>query len=217
MPPTTAAPYLPERLSLRALREAARACRGCDLYKDATQTVFGEGRTSATLMLVGETPGDQEDLAGRPFVGPAGVLLDQAIAEAGIVREDVYVTNVVKHFRFVERGKRRLHAKPRMREIKACRPWLDAELEVVEPAVVVCLGATAAHALLGSDFGITRHRGVVWESPGGYRVLATWHPSAILRAPEHEDRERMRRELADDLRTAAAALRESSLQPAGSL
>jgi uracil-DNA glycosylase len=179
-----AAPYLPDRPSLSALREAVQGCRGCDLYEKATQAVFGEGRGEAEVMFVGEQPGDQEDLQGRPFVGPAGKLLDQAMEEAGIARTRVYVTNVVKHFKWQARGKRRIHQKPNWAEVTACRPWLDAELALVKPAVLVCLGATAAQALLGREFRVTRQRGELVESDLAPHVLATVHPSSILRTDD---------------------------------
>jgi len=176
--------------TLATLREAAAGCRACDLYKRGTQTVFGEGRLHAKVMLVGEQPGHEEDLAGRPFVGPAGKLLDRALAAAGIDRGDVYVTNVVKHFKWEPRGKRRIHAKPNQTEIAACLPWLQAELDVVKPEAVVCLGATAAQALLGSRFRVTKERGQWVKAPWAERVLATVHPSAVLRAPDDEARHR---------------------------
>ena len=200
---TSAADFLPPRLSLNALRDAAAHCEGCDLYRNATQTVFGEGARSATVMLVGEVPGDQEDLQGKPFVGPAGRLLDEAIADAGLAREDVYVTNAVKHFRFELRGKRRLHKKPSSRHIQACRPWLEAEVDVVKPLVLVCLGATAAQSLLGKAFRISQQRGEFLVSSWAEWTIATHHPSAILRAPDKSDRLRKRGELVDDLILAA--------------
>jgi uracil-DNA glycosylase len=185
---TSAADYLPERTTLPALREAAAGCRGCDLYRDATQTVFGEGPREARIVMVGEQPGDKEDLAGRPFVGPAGGLLDRAIEEAALARDDVYITNVVKHFRFVLRGKRRIHKKPGMEHIRACTPWLEAELDWVGPEVLVLLGATAAQAFLGRSFRVTQQRGTFVESPLAPLVTATIHPSSILRADTEEDR-----------------------------
>ena len=174
--------------ALDEVRAAAAGCQACDLWKLGTQTVFGEGSQSAELMLVGEQPGDKEDLAGRPFVGPAGKILDQALEEAGIERSTVYVTNAVKHFKWEPRGKRRLHKRPDAGEIAACRPWLDREIELIAPKVVVCLGATAAQALLGAGFRVTRQRGefVAWEGPA--RILATVHPSSILRAADDEAR-----------------------------
>jgi uracil-DNA glycosylase family protein len=182
----TAAAYLPDRLSLSALRERAAGCQACDLWKTGTQTVFGEGAKQSQVMLVGEQPGDYEDREGRPFVGPAGQLLDRALEEAGIDRGLAYVTNVVKHFKWQARGKRRIHQKPNWAEMTACRPWLEAELQVVKPAVLVCLGATAAQALLGRDFRVSRQRGQLVDSPLAPHVLATVHPSAILRADERE-------------------------------
>jgi DNA polymerase len=205
----TAAPFLPERLSLVALREAARGCKACPLWRTGTQTVFGEGLKRAGLMLVGEQPGDREDLAGRPFVGPAGRLLDEALAEAGIERSDAYLTNAVKHFKWEPRGKRRIHQKPSWGEIAACRPWLEAELAVVAPHVLVCLGATAAQALYGRDVRVTRDRGKPLESPLAPVALATVHPSSILRAPDKESRLREQGLFVDDLRVAAAALKEA--------
>jgi uracil-DNA glycosylase len=184
--PAGAAAFLPDRLELAALREAAQACRGCHLYQDATQAVFGEGRRQSEVMFVGEQPGDQEDLQGRPFVGPAGKLLDKAMEEAGIDRSKAYVTNVVKHFKFQQRGKRRIHQKPNWAEMTACRPWLEAELALIKPSVLVCLGATAAQALLGRQFRVTRQRGEVLESELASHVMATVHPSSILRADEAE-------------------------------
>ena len=179
-----------DRTSLTRLRLAARGCKACDLWKNATQTVFGEGPSKATIMFVGEQPGDREDLAGRPFVGPAGKLLDQALLAAGIDRADVYVTNVVKHFKWApaERGKRRIHKKPRSSEINACRPWLDAELDLVKPQVLVCLGATAAQSLLGKDFSVNRQRGQLVQSQLAPQVVATVHPSSILRAADDDSR-----------------------------
>jgi uracil-DNA glycosylase len=185
----TAAPLVPERPSLPKLREAAAGCSACELYKTGTQTVFGEGARSAEAMFVGEQPGDQEDRAGKPFVGPAGRLLDEALEDAGIDRTQVYVTNVVKHFKWVARGKRRIHQKPNWQEVAACRPWLEAELAVVEPRVLVCLGATAAQALLGRQFRVTKERGKPVESDLAEHVLATVHPSAILRDPETREQE----------------------------
>jgi uracil-DNA glycosylase family protein len=203
----SAADFLPERLSLAALREAARGCTACPLWRTGTQTVFGEGLKRASLMLVGEQPGDREDLAGRPFVGPAGRLLDEALEEAGIDRADAYVTNAVKHFKWQPKGKRRIHQKPNRYEIEACRPWLDAELAVVRPEVLVCLGATAAQALLGRAVRVTRDRGRPLESELAPVALATVHPSSILRAPDDESRRLERGLFVDDLRVAAEALR----------
>jgi DNA polymerase len=179
---------LPDRPSLPKVREAARGCRACDLYRTGTQTVFGEGPSKADVLLVGEQPGDAEDLAGHPFVGPAGKLLDRALDEAGLDRRRLYVTNVVKHFKWEPRGKRRIHAKPNSAEIAACRPWLETEIALVKPRVLVCLGATAAQALLGSGFKVTRQRGTFVPSPLAPRVIATVHPSSILRAPDEDTR-----------------------------
>jgi uracil-DNA glycosylase family protein len=198
----TAAPLVPERPSLPKLREAAAGCTACPLHETGTQTVFGEGTSKAEVVFVGEQPGDQEDLQGRPFVGPAGKLLDKALEDAGIDRSQVYVTNVVKHFKWQARGKRRIHQKPNWSEIAACRPWLEAELEVIEPRVLVCLGATAAQALLGRDFRVSRQRGELVESELAENVLATVHPSSILRADE-ETREAEYGELVRDLKTVA--------------
>jgi DNA polymerase len=198
----TAAAYLPNRLTLDALRGAAEGCKACPLWETGTQTVFGEGARSAEVMFVGEQPGDYEDRMGKPFVGPAGKLLDEAMEEAGIDRGAAYVTNVVKHFKWQARGKRRIHAKPNWSEIAACRPWLDAELEVIRPRVLVCLGATAAQALLGRQFRVSRQRGELIESPLAPNVLATVHPSSILRTQD-EDREREYAAFVDDLRTVA--------------
>lgn len=202
----SAADFLPPRRTLPALRQAAAGCKGCDLYLRATQTVFGEGPARPTVMLVGEQPGDQEDMAGRPFVGPAGKLLDKAIEEAGIDRSTVYVTNAVKHFKWKPAGKRRMHDKPRAAEINACRPWLEAELEVVKPQVLVCLGATAAQTLLGPQFRVTRQRGQVLQTHWAPATLATIHPSAILRAPDDESRHEMYEAFVADLRVAARSL-----------
>jgi len=182
----TAADYLPERLTLESLREAAKVCRGCELWRNATQTVFGEGPAGAELMFVGEQPGDQEDKAGRPFVGPAGRIFDEALEEVGIQRSRVYVTNAVKHFKWEPRGKRRIHQKPNAAELAACRPWLDAELATLQPRVLVCLGATAAQALLGRTFRVTKQRGTPVNSPLAEIVVATIHPSAILRAKDRD-------------------------------
>src|ERR671915_2319087 len=205
--PNDATPFLPERRTLEALRKAASGCRGCHLWRGATQTVFGEGLKRSRVMLVGEQPGDKEDRAGKPFVGPAGRELDLALETAGIVRDDAYVTNVVKHFKFEERGKRRIHKTPKRFEIDACRPWLDEELRVVEPEALVLLGATAAKALLGSSFRLTQHRGELLDSDLAPFVSATIHPSAILRAPDDEARSAERAAFAEDLGVVARALR----------
>jgi len=197
--------HIPPRAGLGAAREAAVGCRACDLWERATQTVFGEGREHVPLMLVGEQPGDREDIAGRPFVGPAGRVLDDALAEARIDRERVFVSNVVKHFKWRPSGKRRLHERPNAAEVRACRPWLDLELEIVRPDLLVCLGATAAQAIVGRDFRITERRGEILPPfDGGPPVLATFHPSAILRARTSEDRERSMAALVADLSTAGA-------------
>jgi uracil-DNA glycosylase family protein len=206
----SAAALLPARLSLAGLREAARDCKACPLWRTGTQTVFGEGLKRARLFLVGEQPGDREDLAGRPFVGPAGRLLDEALAEAGIDRADAYVTNVVKHFKWEPRGKRRIHQKPNWSEIAACRPWLDGELAVVRPEVLVCLGATAAQALLGREVRVTRDRGRLLETELAPAALATVHPSSILRAPDENSRRRERALFVDDLRAVAEVLQSAS-------
>jgi uracil-DNA glycosylase family protein len=208
--PSPALELIPDRPSLRALREAAAGCRACPLWRDATQTVFGEGRRAARVVLVGEQPGDREDLAGRPFVGPAGRLLDRALEEAGVDRELAYVTNVVKHFKHTGQGKVRLHKKPSAAEIHACRPWLDAELAVLEPKVLVALGATAAQALLGSGFRVSRRRGELLDSTLAPKVLATVHPSSILRAPDEEARAVAYKGLVADLATVAGALAEEA-------
>ena len=206
--PNDATPFLPEKRSLATLREAAQTCRGCHLWRDATQTVFGEGLRKARVMFVGEQPGDQEDRAGRPFVGPAGRELDKALEEAGIARDEVYITNVVKHFKFEERGRRRIHQTPKRFEINACLPWLDAEIEQVQPDALVLLGATAAKALLGSSFRLTQHRGQMLPNEYAPLLTATIHPSAILRAPDEEARQAQRESLAEDLRSVAGALAE---------
>ena len=194
----SAADFLPECRTLSALREAAAGCRGCPLWARGTQTVFGEGPRTARVMLVGEQPGNDEDLAGKPFVGPAGRALNRALEAAGIARADVYVTNVVKHFSWVPKGKRRIHAKPNQREISACLPWLEAELDIIKPVVVVCLGATAAQALLGPKFRVTKQRGEWVPARWAPHVMATVHPSAILRAPDEAARHaEMQRFVAD--------------------
>jgi len=201
----TAAPLVPERPSLPKLREAAAGCTACPLHETGTQTVFGEGSSKAEVVFVGEQPGDQEDLQGKPFVGPAGKLLDKALEDAGIDRSQVYVTNVVKHFKWQARGKRRIHQKPNWSEIAACRPWLEAELDLIEPRVLVCLGATAAQALLGRDFRVSRQRGELVDSDLAENVIATVHPSSILRADD-ETREQEYRELVRDLEKVAALI-----------
>ena len=200
---------LPDRPTLPGVREIAAGCKACDLYKRGTQTVFGEGPPKAELMLVGEQPGDAEDLAGHPFVGPAGRLLDTALEEAGIDRSQVYVTNVVKHFKWEPRGKRRIHAKPNAAEIGACRVWLEVEIALVKPRVLVCLGATAAQALLGKSFKVSQQRGTVVPSPLAPIVSATVHPSSILRAPDDETRREEMRRFVKDLRTIAREMSKS--------
>jgi DNA polymerase len=211
-PPTDAAELIPDRPSPEKLRAAAKDCKACDLWRLGTQTVFGEGRPGANLMLVGEQPGDAEDLAGHPFVGPAGKLLNRALQDAGIDRADVYVTNVVKHFKWEPRGKRRIHKKPNAREIAACRPWLDTEIALVKPRAIVCLGATAAQSLLGRHFKVTAERGAFVKSPLAPLVMATVHPSSILRAPDEETRRDELKRFTADLRKVAGALR-SKRQP----
>jgi uracil-DNA glycosylase len=200
---------LPDQATLPGVREIAAGCKACDLYKRGTQTVFGEGPPKADLMLVGEQPGDAEDLAGHPFVGPAGRLLDTALEAAGIDRSQVYVTNVVKHFKWEPRGKRRIHAKPNAAEIGACRPWLEVEIALVKPRVLVCLGATAAQALLGRSFKVSQQRGTLVPSPLAPIVSATVHPSSILRAPDDETRREEMRRFVKDLRTIAREMSKS--------
>src|SRR2546425_8123014 len=207
-PTASAAELIPDHPAISSVREAAKDCQACDLYKRGTQTVFGEGAPKVELMLIGEQPGDAEDLAGRPFVGPAGKLLDRALEEAGIDRAAVYVTNVVKHFKWEPRGKRRIHKKPNASEIAACRPWLDTEIELVKPRAIVCLGATAAQTLLGRQFKVTAHRSEFIESQLAPLVLATVHPSSLLRAPDEETRRLEMKRFTDDLREVARALRK---------
>ena len=192
--------------SMAALKRESADCRACPLWERATQTVFGDGARHARVMFVGEQPGNEEDLSGKPFVGPAGKLLDKALTEAGIDRKRTYVTNVVKHFKWEPRGKRRIHKKPNAREIAACRPWLDAELELIKPIVVVCLGATAAQSLLGRDFRVTQRRGEIFETDFAPHVMATVHPSSILRAPDSETRAEELRRFVDDLSNVADML-----------
>jgi uracil-DNA glycosylase family protein len=204
--PNDATPFLPERRTLRSLREAAAGCRGCHLWRGATQTVFGEGLKRARVVLVGEQPGDREDREGRPFVGPAGRELDKALEEVGIDRADAYVTNVVKHFKFEERGRRRIHQTPKRFEIDACRPWLEEELKLLKPEALIVLGATAGKSLFGASFRITRSRGELLDSDLAPIVSATVHPSAILRAPDDEARQAERRAFTEDLRAVARAL-----------
>lgn len=212
-----ATPYVPESRDLPALRSAVQKCEGCEIYRNATQAVFGEletrtdvRRPKADVMMIGEQPGDQEDRAGRPFVGPAGKLLDKCLVEAGIDRRGVYVTNTVKHFKWQPRGKLRLHKKPSLHEVEACRPWLEAEMESVRPKLIICLGATAAQALMGPSFRITRSRGQFQQRGNLPPVIATMHPSAILRARTPEDRERDTQAFVQDLRKAAAFVARAS-------
>jgi len=206
-PQRSAAKYLPKTPSLSSLRKAAARCRGCDLYKSATQTVFGEGPAHAKVMFVGEQPGDSEDKEGHPFVGPAGKLFRKAMDQAGISPSDAYITNAVKHFKYVWRGKRRIHQKPKRTEVIACRPWLEAEIEAVRPGVIVALGATAAQSLLGPSFRLTQHRGEFVESEWPAHVTATVHPSAILRAPDEESRHVEMAKFIADLKIVAKALK----------
>jgi DNA polymerase len=196
---------VPATNNLSEVAAAAKVCTACHLYKRGTQTVFGEGPKRARLMMLGEQPGDQEDLSGQPFVGPAGKLLDRALEDAGIDRDDVYVTNTVKHFKWEPRGKRRIHQKPNSREVAACRPWMEAELRIVKPKLLVCLGSTAAQAIFGSSFRVTKQRGTVLESEFAPRVLATVHPSSLLRQPDEESRAREYKLFVSDLRAAAEA------------
>jgi uracil-DNA glycosylase family protein len=200
--------YFPSKITFHSLKDAAEDCKGCELYKVGTQTVFGDGKLPSELMFVGEVPGDEEDIKGRPFVGPAGRLFDRALEEAGIDRSKAYVTNVVKHFKWhpAPRGKRRIHEKPNAAEIRACSPWLGAEIKLVHPRILVCLGATAAQALLGKDFRVTKTRGQWVQSEHAEKTIATIHPSAILRAPDPEVRETQYREFVGDLVTIAREL-----------
>jgi len=197
---SSAAALIPKSLSLPSLKTAAADCRACDLWEKGTQTVFGEGRRQAKLMFIGEQPGNEEDLTGKPFVGPAGRLFDEALAEAGIDRQQAYVTNVVKHFKWEPRGKRRIHKKPNSLEIAACHPWLEAEVALIKPEIIVALGATAAQTLLGSKFRVTKQRGEFLESTLAAYVMATVHPSSILRAPDDEMRRLEYRRFVDDLK-----------------
>ena len=197
---TSAKDFFPEQLTLPSLKTAAADCKGCDLWKKGTQTVFGEGRRKSIILFVGEQPGNEEDLTGKPFVGPAGRLFDEALAEAGIDRKQTYVTNIVKHFKWEPRGKRRIHKKPNAVEINACRPWLEAEIALVKPQVIVALGATAAQALLGAKFRVTQQRGQFLESSLALYIMATVHPSSILRAPDDETRRLEFRRFVDDLK-----------------
>jgi len=204
---SSAADLVPDQMSLPLLKDAAADCRACDLWEKGTQTVFGDGRTRARVMFVGEQPGNEEDLTGKPFVGPAGRLFDNALDEAGIDRKQTYVTNVVKHFKWEPRGKRRIHKKPNAQEISACRPWLEAEFALVKPKVIVALGATAAQALLGPQFRVTKERGKFMESTLAPYIMATVHPSSILRAPDDETRHLEYRRFVDDLKKLARVLK----------
>jgi uracil-DNA glycosylase len=199
----TAAPYMPRKLSLPLMREAVQGCRGCDLYLHATQAVFGEGTKGAMIMFIGEQPGDAEDRAGQPFIGPAGKMFDKALQEAGIDRKDVYVTNAVKHFKYEERGKRRIHGKPNARQIRACRPWLEGEIAVVKPKMIVALGATAAQSLFGSDFRVSRQRGQPFKGDSGRWCMAMMHPSSLLRAPDKASREAAWKDFLNDMKVVA--------------
>ena len=206
---SSAEEYFPERKSLKAFRDAAADCQACDLWERGTQTVFGEGARRAEVVFVGEQPGNEEDLTGKPFVGPAGRLFDEALVEAGIDRSQTYVTNVVKHFKWEPRGKRRIHKKPNAKEINSCRPWLEAEISLVKPRVIVCLGATAAQALLGAQFRVSKQRGQFIESTLAPYIVATVHPSSILRAPDDETRHGEKRQFINDLRKVAHVLSKS--------
>jgi uracil-DNA glycosylase family protein len=207
---TSAAEFLPKRHTLESLRAAARSCTGCDLYKNATQTVFGEGPKDASVMLVGEQPGDMEDRQGHPFVGPAGRLLDKALAEARIPRDEVYITNAVKHFKWIQRGKRRLHQKPSIRQVVACKSWLEAEIEVVHPKVIVCLGATAALSMVGRAVRITQERGKFFDTDSGAAVLITIHPSSIYRLREKDEQENEYRRFVAEMKLVARKLRRAA-------
>jgi DNA polymerase len=204
MPAIGAAEFIPDRKTLPVLREAVQDCRGCGFYRDATQAVFGEGPQSSSIVFIGEQPGDDEDRLGHPFIGPAGRLFDRALKEAGIDRSDVYITNAVKHFKFEERGKRRIHKKPAASEVRACRPWLEAEIALVRPKIIVCLGATAAQAVFGADYRVTKERGQFVEHPWAPRATSTFHPSAILRAPDEEQRQIEYQRFVADLKKVAA-------------
>jgi len=206
----TAGPFVPAGASLDALRTAAARCAGCDLSRHASQTVFGRGPADARVVLVGEQPGDQEDLKGAPFVGPAGEVFDRALAEVGLARETLYVTNAVKHFKFTPRGKRRIHQTPGPADIAACRPWIEAELELLHPEVLVCLGATASRALIGPAFRLMQQRGTFLETRWAARTMATLHPSAVLRGEDEASQARLYGMLRDDLRLVATILKESS-------
>lgn len=210
---TSAADYLPEHLTLDAMRQAAQACRGCDLYQHATRAVFGEGPRHAPVMMVGEQPGDEEDRTGRPFVGPAGRVLDRALEAAGIPRDRVYVTNAVKHFKFRMRGKRRLHDKPSQYQMQACKPWLESELRVVAPRVLVLLGATAAQSIFGARFRVTQHRGELLQTPWAHWTLVTVHPASVLRVPDAELRDAARDAFFADIARVGDCYRQA-IQPA---
>jgi uracil-DNA glycosylase family protein len=206
---SSALDFIPPHPTIPKLWQAAQGCTACDLYKLGTQAVLGEGPAHAAAVFIGEQPGDQEDLAGRPFVGPAGKVFDELLAEAGILREEIFVTNAVKHFKWEPRGKKRIHQKPNLGEVKACRPWLETELALVKPQGIVCLGATAAQSLLGPQFRITRDHGQFFESEWASWVTATLHPSAILRMPDREKREEARAQFLEDLQKVAARLRRN--------
>jgi uracil-DNA glycosylase len=209
---SSAGDFLPKRRTLASLRAAARCCKGCDLYKNARQTVFGEGPKDATVMFVGEQPGDMEDRQGRPFVGPAGRILDKALAEARILREEVYVTNAVKHFKFIQRGKRRLHQKPVIRQVISCRPWLQAELGIIRPKVVVCLGATAAQSMLSRIVQVTKERGQFLDGDSGATVFITIHPSAIYRLRGESKRREEYRHFVDDMKLVQRRLHSNAAE-----
>jgi uracil-DNA glycosylase len=209
---TSAAAFLPKRQTLESLRAAAGSCKGCDLYKNATQTVFGEGPKDASVILVGEQPGDMEDRQGRPFVGPAGRLLDKALAEARIPRDEVYITNAVKHFKWIQRGKRRLHQKPLIRQVVACKPWVEAEIQIIHPKVVVCLGATAAQSMMGRIVRITQERGKFLDGDSGAAVFITIHPSSIYRLREKDEQEKEYRRFVAEMKAVQRRLR--SIAPA---
>jgi uracil-DNA glycosylase len=206
--PSSAIPFLPRVQTIPSLSRAAKKCEGCPLHLHATQTVFGEGPENARVIMVGEQPGDNEDRQGKPFVGNAGKLLDRALAEAGVVRSEVYVTNAVKHFKWEERGKRRIHKKPNIGEINACRPWLEAEIKEIEPDIIVCLGATAAQSLMGRDFRVTADRGKFFDTAWTANLMATVHPSSLLRITEEEEREREYGRFVEDLKGVGARLRQ---------
>jgi uracil-DNA glycosylase family protein len=209
---SSAGDFLPKRRTLASLRAAARCCKGCDLYKNASQTVFGEGPKDATVMFVGEQPGDMEDRQGRPFVGPAGRILDKALAEARILREEVYVTNAMKHFKFIQRGKRRLHQKPVIRQVISCRPWLQAELGIIRPKVVVCLGATAAQSMLSRIVQVTKERGQFLDGDSGATVFITIHPSAIYRLRGESERREEYRHFVDDMKLVHRRLHSNAAE-----